>query len=100
MKLKGKLIYFKYLKNKYIFTLLILFTWMLFFDRYNMISQFEFIQELNQLKNDREFYIKEIAHIKTDVHELLNNPEALEKFAREKYFMKKETEDIYIVIEE
>ena len=100
MKIKSKLVYLKYLKNKYIFTLLFLFIWMLFFDRYNMVSQFEFIQELNQLKNDKEFYMKEITQIKSDITELRTNSETLEKFAREKYFMKKDNEDIYIVVEE
>jgi cell division protein DivIC len=52
------------------------------------------------LANEKEFYQEKIQEVEKDRKELMTNKELLEKFAREKYLMKKETEDIFIVQEE
>ena len=49
------------------------------------------------MKQDKEYFLKEIERNQAIMDELENNPEALEKFAREEYFMKKDDEDIFIV---
>ncbi len=73
---------------------------MLFFDRNDLLSQYEYRSELNKFKEEKAFYISEIEKVKTDLDELSTNQERLEKFAREKYLMKKDDEDVYVIIRE
>jgi cell division protein DivIC len=56
--------------------------------------------KLGSLENEKEFYLEKIEEVEKDRTELMTNKELLEKFAREKYLMKKETEDIFIIQEE
>jgi cell division protein FtsB len=72
---------------------------MLFFDRNDLMSQYEYRKQLNKLKDEKEFYTREIDKTVTDLNELTTNRSRLEKFAREKYLMKKENEDIFVIIE-
>ena len=88
------------ISNKYFFITVAFIIWMMFFDRNDLMQQYEYRTELNNLRADKEFYIKEVAQIKTDLNELTTNREKLEKFAREKYLMKKENEDVYVIVEE
>jgi cell division protein DivIC len=88
----------KYLKNKYILSLLIFLIYMLFFDRNDVISQYTYRAKLNKLKNDKKYFTEEIEKIKKDMHELMSNPKSLEKFAREKYLMKKDDEEIFVFV--
>jgi cell division protein DivIC len=55
--------------------------------------------KLNSLENEKEYYQEKINEVQKDHNELFGDRASLEKFAREKYLMKKESEDIYIVIE-
>ena len=52
------------------------------------------------LTKTKSFYEQKIDEVKADREALLNNDELLEKLAREKYFMKKENEDVFIVVDE
>ncbi len=56
--------------------------------------------KLGSLENEKEFYKEKIIEVEKDRAELMTNKELLEKFAREKYLMKKETEDIFVIEEE
>ena len=87
-----------YLKNKYILTLLIFLVWMLFFDRNDIISQIGMRSKLSQMKQDKLYYTEEIEKNKKEMEELMTNPKTLEKFAREKYLMKKDNEDIFVIV--
>ncbi|BDD03025.1 FtsB family cell division protein [Aureibacter tunicatorum] len=84
-------------RNFYVMASLIFAVWMLFFDSNDLISQFKLRRKLSQLSGQREYFLKEIEKIKKDREELMNNKELLEKFARERYLMKKDGEDIYII---
>lgn len=72
--------------------------WMIFIDSNNVVNQFKLSQKLGQLEDQKEFYKERKVKIKAEREELMSNPELLEKFAREKYLMKKETEDLYVVV--
>ena len=85
-----------FLKNKYALALLAFFIWLAFFDQHNMINQIELRSELYKLEVDREYYSQEIITIKEDLDELLSDNKKLEKFAREKYYMKKSNEEIFV----
>lgn len=74
--------------------------WMTFFDTNDVYTQYKLSHKLSSLEAQKEYYLEKIEEVKEDRQELLSNPELLEKFAREKYLMKKPTEDIYIVVEE
>ena len=88
------------LKNKYLIAAVAFITWMLFFDRNDFMSQYEYQAELNKLEEERDFYTKEIKQVKSDLEGLTFNKEKLEKLAREKYLMKRENEDVFIIVKE
>ena len=71
--------------------------WMLFFDRNNIPLQMQRVQELNKLEKSEELLSRQIMETRKELELLKNNPATLEKYAREKYLMKKENEDLYIV---
>ncbi len=75
-------------------------TWMIFFDNNDMISQIQLRLKLSEYKNKKEYYKEKIAEVKKEQQELLTNQASLEKFAREKYMMKKDNEDLYVIIPE
>ncbi len=85
-------------KNKYILTAIIFIVWLLLLDSNNLIARFREVRELNDLKNDRLYYIKKIEADKRKLYELKTDNHNLEKFAREQYRMKGPDEDLYIVL--
>ena len=89
-----------FLKRKYVFTLLAFLIWLLIFDQNNLIDRIKYLREKKQLEKDRQYYIERIEQDNKRLQELKTNDENLEKFAREKYLMKKENEDIFIVVDE
>ena len=84
------------LKNKYAMTLLVLFVWMTFFDESSFISTIKNRIKLAELRAEKEHYQNEIAQSTEDLKLLKNDKELLEKFARERYLMKRENEDIFV----
>jgi cell division protein FtsB len=88
------------LKNKYFLVTLAFLVWMLFFDKNDLYSQYEHRKQLDKLIEERDFYQKETAQVAKDLDELTSNREKLEKFAREKYLMKKSNEDVYIIVKD
>ena len=87
----------KYLRNKYFIAIALFIIWILFFDNYNLIRQSRIKKDIKELEENKLFYTKEIKKDSTEFHDLLNNKEKREKFAREKFLMKKENEDLYII---
>ncbi len=86
------------LKNKYVLTLGAFVIWMAFFDDRDMVTtHFKHRQELKRLEMGRAYYKEEIARTRQELQELKSNPAVLEKYASEKYRMKKDNEDIFIV---
>ena len=73
--------------------------WLSFFDSNDLYSQYNLVKKLNVLNEDKAYYAEKIIEVKEDREELLSNPDLLEKFAREKYLMKKQSEDLYVVVE-
>jgi len=86
------------ISNKYFIAGIAFLTWMLFFDRNDLMSQYEYRTQLNKLQAEKEFYLKESAKAVKDLNELSTDKSKLEKFAREKYLMKKENEDVFVII--
>lgn len=88
------------LKNKYYLISILFLIWMFFLDRNDIITQVRHVVRLNGISQDREYYQKEIDKINKDLQELNSNKKQLEKFARENYLMKKDNEDIFIIVKE
>jgi cell division protein DivIC len=70
--------------------------WMTFFDTRDIFSQFTRRKELKQLNTKIDYYRQQIQITKGELKNLQSNPAAKEKYAREKYFMKKDNEEIFI----
>lgn len=85
------------LTNKYLVASLFFIVWMLFFDQRDYFQQRERQAELNKLEAKKRYYVEEIEKTRKQLQDLQNNPAALEKFARERYLMKREGEDIFII---
>lgn len=86
------------IRNKYIVASVVFFTWVFVFDKSNLLSQIDLTRKLYQLKDDKKYYMEQIRKDKIETNELLTNPEYIEKFARERYLMKKDSEDIFLII--
>lgn len=89
-----------YVKNKFILTILIFIIWLLFFDHNNLIDRAKELRHLRQLEKDRTYYIERIDKDSKRLEQLKTNNKNLEKFAREQYLMKKDNEDIFVIVEE
>lgn len=87
------------IRNKYILASIAFVIWMLFFDRNDLSTQYEYWSQLKTLNKEKEFYTRETEQVKKDLQELTSNPKQLQKFAREKYLMKKDNEDIFVIID-
>lgn len=74
--------------------------WLLFIDSNDLVSQYRLAQKSESLEAEKEYYEAKIEEVRQEREELFSDPELLEKFAREKYLMKKDNEDLYIVNEE
>ena len=87
-------------KNKYLFTLTVFAVWMTFFDTQDIITtHFKLSNELNDLQKSRNYYLEQIEATKKELDQLKSDPATLEKYAREKYHMKKDNEDLFIIVE-
>ena len=90
--------YKKYFRNYYVIVGVVFLLWLTFFDSNDLYSQLKMTGKLQSLKNERDYYIEKIDEVKVDREELMSDEAMLEKFAREKYLMKKPQEDLYIVV--
>lgn len=86
--------------NFYVLFGLFFAIWMVFIDANDIVSQYRSKSRLEELEDERDFYLNKIEDVKTDREALTNDDALLEKFARERYFMKKSHEDIYLIVEE
>ena len=86
------------LKNKYLLTGVAFLLLMLFLDRNNLISQYKMRKELNGLRKELQFYRDQAMMDSIELSRLLGDSLELEKLGREKYMMKRDSEDIYIIV--
>ena len=88
--------WFSLLTNMYILVLTIFVIWMLFFDTNSLLIHLELKKQINKLEKQQEFLKEEIANDKK-ILKKLSDPEELEKFAREQYYLKRKNEEIYLI---
>ncbi|MEY2692927.1 MAG: Cell division protein FtsL [Bacteroidota bacterium] len=85
-----------YLKNKYVWVLLFFCVWMLFLDNYSQLEHRELDKEIQELETNKKYYQDEIRKDQNQIN-ALKDINQVEKYAREKYYMKRQNEDIYVI---
>jgi len=88
--------WFKWISNKYIWVLVFFCTWMVFLDNYSYFDHRVLDKQIEDLEDNSAYYEQEIKKDQKNIKQLKNS-EQIEKYAREKYYMKKDSEDIYII---
>ncbi|HEX5024387.1 MAG TPA: septum formation initiator family protein [Agriterribacter sp.] len=88
-----------WLKNKYSLSLIVFVVWLFFFDHNDVFVQMERTSELKQLQKGKAYYTEQIEQMRKELSELENDPASLERAARERYMMKKDNEDLFVIEE-
>lgn len=88
--------WFSIATNLYVVVLTAFVIWMVFFDTNSLLIHRELQQQINDLEKQKEFLKSEIEKDRKTL-EKLSDPQELEKFAREKYYLKKKGEEIYLI---
>lgn len=88
---------FSYIRNKYVIAVLVFLFLMFCYDRNDIFVQMDRKKELTALEKSKTFYQTEIDKTRKELDNLQDNPKALEKYAREHLFMKRDNEDVFIV---
>lgn len=85
-------------RNKYWIAIAAFIVWIAFFDQYDLGTIFRLRNDLQKMEHDKMYYEREIESTNSKLEELNSNIDAVEKYARENYYMKKEDEDIFIIV--
>ena len=83
--------------DKYLITAAAFIVFIVFFDQNDLHSQRERQQDLKNVKANISMYKEDIARMNSDYRALTTNPDELERYAREHYRMKRDSEDVYVV---
>ncbi len=86
----------KFLKNSYVIIIIIFVIWMIFFDSNSILVHNELNNDINDLNNQKEYYKNEIERDNIELNQIKTDS-GLEKYAREKLFMKRDNEEIFII---
>ena len=89
-----------WLKNRYALTSIAFGVWMLFFDTNDAFMLYKLKSELRTIQTEKEYFNDRIIETRSDLDNLLNDNNKLEKFAREKYLMKNNDEEIFVIVME
>lgn len=90
----------RFLQNKYILVIIVAFFWLTFLDKYSIVSQIKMGKTIERLKADKQFYIQGAEDTDYEIEKLTTDPAELEKYAREKYWLKRNNEDLFIIVDE
>lgn len=90
----------KIFKNFYVLASIIFVIWMIFLDPNNLWRQIKQKQKVNELREKRDFYSQRIEELSKESENISEDSAELERYAREKFFMKKKSEDVFIVTPE
>ncbi|MBX3102879.1 MAG: septum formation initiator family protein [Bacteroidetes bacterium] len=88
---------FRPFRNRYVLVVTLFALWMLFFDAYNLPSQGRVNKRIQRLEQRRDWYVQEIDHLREEHKRLLQNPRELERVARERYYLQKPNEDVFVI---
>lgn len=82
--------------NKYTILIFIFLVYVTFFDDHNLIKRFRNAAEIEKLNSELDIYQMKIRESRDEIYKLQNDTAYLEKYAREKYYMRKPDEDVFI----
>jgi cell division protein DivIC len=88
-----------WLKNKYFIAVAAFAVIMLFLDKNDIFTNMARNRELRDLEQSKEYFTKQIASERKELEALKSNPATLERYAREKYLMKGDNEDLFLLSE-
>ena len=80
--------------NKYLLTFMIFAGWLIFFDKYNVFAQVKLKKSTIKLEQEYQKIIKDIEIAQEEKEALELNQE---KYGREKYYLHKGNEDVFII---
>lgn len=86
------------IRNKYFIASAAFVIWMMFFDRNDLPTQIHYQEQLGDLRAEKAFYTQETAEVQQDLEDLESEGARLRKFARERYLMKRDNEDVYVIV--
>jgi len=92
--MKSKFI--KFIKSTYGIIIILFIIWMIFFDSNSLLVHNELNNDINKLNEQKSYYNSEIDKDKKELN-MIQTDTGLEKYAREKLYMKKDNEDIFII---
>jgi cell division protein FtsB len=87
-------------RNRYALAVVVLIGWILFFDQYDAWTTWKTYRELERKRDQQEWYRQEITQARERLHQLTSDKSLLEKFARERYLMKRDNEEIFVLVAE
>jgi len=85
-----------YVANRYFVVSIGFVVWMLFFDQRDFFQQRERAAELKKVEDAKKYYQKEIEYTQKQLNNIQNNKAAIEKYARERYLLRREGEELYL----
>ncbi|WP_162427689.1 FtsB family cell division protein [Pontibacter pudoricolor] len=88
----------KFFRSFYFITTALFVVWMLFFDSNDFVTQYQMSKQLSDLEAVKEDYMEKMEEVEKDRKALMGNADLLEKYAREKYLMKRPNEDVFIIV--
>lgn len=88
------------LRNRYVIIFVIFIVWLTFFDENNLFQQADMSKDIRDMEKERDYYISEIRTLQKQKEQLTSDMDQLEKYAREKYLMKKPDEVLFIIEDE
>ncbi len=86
----------RFFGNRYVIIGLFFIAWMLFLDNYSYLDHRRLDNDINELERNKKYYQNEILRDEKHIR-MLQDPMEVERYAREKYYMKRDSEDIYII---
>ncbi len=87
-----------FLRNPYFVVGILFLVWMIFLDENNLLNQYRKYHELHGLLEKKEYYAQQTERTQKELTELTGDAETQEKFAREHYWMKRDSEDVYVIV--
>ncbi len=88
----------KVVTNKYLIATSLFVVMLFFSDKNSVIDQYKLHKQHNKVKAEHRYYEQEIENARKQYNELFSNDKNLEKFGREKYLMKRDDEDVYVIV--
>lgn len=96
-EIKKPLKWYRFLWNKYLIVTILFVVWMFFFDQNSYFIHKELDKEIKTLNYDKKYYKEKLEKESIQIKQMNTDPEEVERIAREKYFLKKENEEVFIV---